>query len=75
MPTKVEIRLENPTLNAVLAIGYAYDNQRLTFLNSWGSSFGNDGYFYMPYDYIWNNKRTYGFQKIEEVSESRCCVS
>ena len=34
MPTKVEIRLENLTLHAVLVVGYAYDNQFITVLNS-----------------------------------------
>ena len=43
MRTKDEIRLENPTLHAVLAVGYDDDAQRITILNSWGSSFGNDG--------------------------------
>ena len=50
MPNKGEIRLENPTLHAVLAVGYDDDAQRITILNSWGSSFGNDGCFNMQYD-------------------------
>ena len=74
-PTEDEIRQEKPSLHAALAVGYDDGTQRITILNSWGRSFGNDGYFYMPYEYILNNKRVYDFRKIEEVSEGMCCVS
>ena len=60
MPTKDEILLENPTLHADLALGYD-DAQRITILNSWGRSFGNDEYFQMPYEYILNKTRAYFF--------------
>ena len=56
VPTKDEIRLEKPSLHASSTVGYADDTQRITILNSWGRSFGNDGYFYMPYECILNNK-------------------
>ena len=75
VPTDDEIRQEKPLLHTVLAVGYDDDTQRITILNSWGRSFGNDGYFYMPYEYILNNKRAFDFWKIEEVSEGICCVS
>ena len=74
VPTEDEIRQEDPSLHTVLAVGYDDDTQCITILNSWGSHFGNDGYFYMPYEYILNKKRAFDFWKIEEVSES-CCVS
>ena len=70
MPTEDEIRMENPSLHAVLAVGYDDVAQCITILNSWGSSFGKDGYFYMPYDYILNQQRAYDFWKIGEVGES-----
>ena len=47
MPNKRENRLENPTLHAVLVVGFDDDAQCITILNSWGNSFGNDGYLYM----------------------------
>ena len=75
VPTKDEIRQEEPSLHAVLAVGYDDDAQLITVLNSWGRRFGDDGYFYMPYEYILNKKRAFDFWKIEEVSESLCCVS
>ena len=74
MPTKDEIQLENPSFHADLALGYD-DAQRITFLNSWERSFGNDGYFYMHYEYILNKTRAYDFWKIEEFGESKCSVS
>lgn len=38
--------------HAVLAVGYNDETRYLTVRNSWGSSWGDRGYFYMPYDYI-----------------------
>ena len=71
MPTEKEIDRESPSLHAVLAVGYDDDARRITILNSWGSSFGDNGYFYMPYDYIVNKERAFDFWKIEEVGESQ----
>ena len=68
LPSEDDIRLEKPSLHAALAVGYDDGTQHITILNSGGISFGNDGYFYMPYEYILNNKRVYDFWKIEEVS-------
>jgi C1A family cysteine protease len=38
--------------HAVLAVGYDDAKQLFTFRNSWGSSVGDKGYFYMPYAYL-----------------------
>jgi C1A family cysteine protease len=38
--------------HAVLAVGYDDAKQRLTVRNSWGSGWGDKGYFYMPYEFI-----------------------
>ena len=70
LPTKDEIQLENPTLQGVLATGYDDDAQRITILNSWGSSFGNDGYFYMHYDYILNKNRLKTFGRLKKLVKS-----
>ena len=69
MPTEDEIQLENSSLHAVLAVAYD-DAQRFTILNSWGSSFGMEGYFFMHYGYILNKQQAYDFRKNEEVGES-----
>ncbi|MDB5097706.1 MAG: peptidase [Cyanobacteria bacterium RYN_339] len=37
--------------HAVLAVGYDDTKKLLTVRNSWGSGWGDKGYFYMPYDF------------------------
>lgn len=38
--------------HCVLAVGYDDKTQRLIVRNSWGTSWGDNGYFYMPYKYV-----------------------
>lgn len=38
--------------HAVLAVGYDKKTQRIIVRNSWGRSWGKDGYFTMPFEYI-----------------------
>lgn len=38
--------------HAVLIVGYDSDSQRFTAMNSWGSSWGLQGYFTVPFDYF-----------------------
>jgi len=38
--------------HAVLAVGYDDDRKLVKVRNSWGSNWGQKGYFWMPYDYI-----------------------
>lgn len=38
--------------HAVLAVGYDDDANVMIVRNSWGATWGMDGYFVMPYDYI-----------------------
>lgn len=38
--------------HAVVAVGYDNYTRLVTILNSWGSTWGCNGYFYMPYDFI-----------------------
>jgi C1A family cysteine protease len=38
--------------HAVLAVGYSDPDNRLTVRNSWGSSWGAQGYFFLPYEYL-----------------------
>ena len=53
--------------HAALAVGYDDNTRHITVLNSWGDSFGDKGYFYMPYDYITDPDRAFDFWKIAEV--------
>jgi len=38
--------------HAVLAVGYDDTKQALIVRNSWGKSWGQNGYFYLPYGYV-----------------------
>jgi C1A family cysteine protease len=38
--------------HAVLAVGYSDSKSQVIVRNSWGPSWGDKGYFYMPYEYM-----------------------
>lgn len=38
--------------HAILGVGYDDATQRFTIRNSWGSGWGDGGYFYLPYSYV-----------------------
>jgi len=40
--------------HAILVVGYNDTNQTITIMNSWGDSWGNKGFFTIPYSYITN---------------------
>jgi len=42
--------------HAVLAVGYSDPKGHLIVRNSWGPSWGDHGYFYMPYEYLTGTK-------------------
>ena len=68
MPSDQEIAsTHDPEMHGVLAVGYDDNTECITVLNSWGEHFGEKGYFYMPYKFIANSKRAFGFWKIEKV--------
>ena len=70
MPSDKEIAsTSEPDMHGVLAVGYNDNTQCITVLNSWGKSFGDKGYFYMPYKYISNPKLAHNFWKIEKSRE------
>ncbi len=66
MPAKHEKTLGG---HAVLAVGY--DNSDLCFIvrNSWGSGWGLNGYFKIPYAYLSNKNLASDFWTIESVTE------
>ena len=69
LPSVKEIEQNTPKLHTVLAVGYDDNKQCITVLNSWGKSFGAEGFFSMPYAYIIDPKRTFDFWKIEKITE------
>jgi C1A family cysteine protease len=42
--------------HAVVAVGYKETDKRFIARNSWGTSWGQQGYFTIPYDYLTNSK-------------------
>jgi len=42
--------------HAVLAVGYSDAKSHVIVRNSWGASWGDQGYFYMPYQYLTGSK-------------------
>jgi C1A family cysteine protease len=53
--------------HAVLCVGYDDSRQAFIVRNSWGASWGDAGYFYMPYDYLLNPNLASDFWMISFV--------
>jgi C1A family cysteine protease len=53
--------------HAVMCVGYDDDNQVFICRNSWGSSWGDHGNFYIPYDYLTNTDLASDFWTIRLV--------
>jgi C1A family cysteine protease len=53
--------------HAVCAVGYDDKKQYFIIRNSWGTIWGDHGYFYMPYDYILNKSLAADFWTIREM--------
>jgi C1A family cysteine protease len=49
MPKKTESLLGG---HAVMAVGYDDEKKYMIVRNSWGKNWGDNGYFYMPYEYF-----------------------
>jgi len=64
MPLKTEHLLGG---HAVCAVGYDDAIKRFIVRNSWGSTWGKEGYFTMPYEYLTNAKLASDFWTIRLV--------
>lgn len=53
--------------HAVMAVGYNDKQKCFIVRNSWGTGWGDKGYFYMPYEYITNNNLADDFWTIRLV--------
>lgn len=53
--------------HAVLAVGYNDVSRRFTVMNSWGTSWGNRGYFTMPYEYLLDSNLSDDFWVVQTV--------
>lgn len=54
--------------HAVMAVGYDDGKRMVTVRNSWGTGWGDKGYFYMPYEYITNPNLASDFWMIRTMS-------
>jgi C1A family cysteine protease len=54
--------------HAVLAVGYDDEDSLFICRNSWGSGWGDAGYFYMPYAYLLDNNLSGDFWTIRLVA-------
>jgi len=56
--------------HAIMCAGYNDDCQSLLCRNSWGSDWGMDGYFWMPYEFVLNPKHCHEFWQIDNFINS-----
>lgn len=64
MPAKSERALGG---HAIMAVGYDDERQVFIIRNSWGTGWGDKGYFYMPYAYIQNDNLCNDFWTLRQV--------
>lgn len=56
--------------HAVVGVGFDDDKQVFIVRNSWGSSWGDKGYFYMPYNFIVNEKYASDFWALRRTVDN-----
>jgi len=54
--------------HAILAVGYDHARRLLIFRNSWGRTWGDRGYGYLPYAFIGSSDLTWDFWTMRRVS-------
>jgi uncharacterized tellurite resistance protein B-like protein len=60
MPTGSETGRESHGGHAMLCVGYSDADEVFIIRNSWGPSWGDKGYCYMPYAYVMNAELNFG---------------
>lgn len=67
MPSKTESVLGG---HAVMAVGYDQSKKMFLVRNSWGSSWGLNGYFWMPFDYMTSANLASDFWVIQTITSA-----
>lgn len=61
-------REQNLGGHAVLCVGYNRTTRQYIMRNSWGESFGDKGYFYLPFDYLHSPQLADDFWTVSRLS-------
>lgn len=56
--------------HAVCAVGFDDNKQVFIVRNSWGDSWGDKGYFYMPYSFITNTSQCSDFWTVRKIKDT-----
>ena len=57
--------------HAILGVGFDDMTQRFKFRNSWGPTWGDGGYGYIPYAYLTDQNLATDFWTIRAITETR----
>jgi C1A family cysteine protease len=60
MPSAVEASRESHGGHAMVCVGYSDKDKLFIVRNSWGTEWGDQGYCYIPYEYLTNEKFNHG---------------
>jgi len=69
LPSRNEQVRETHGAHAMLCVGYSDRNEAFIVRNSWGSDWGDQGYCYIPYDYMTNTDLCFDCWAIQQVSD------
>jgi C1A family cysteine protease len=64
-PSKTDKRLGG---HAMVAVGYLDDSRHIIARNSWGTSWGDGGYCYVPYDYLLDPNLAWDFWTVTKAT-------
>jgi len=57
--------------HAVMAVGFDDEKEAVLVRNSWGASWGQDGYFWMPYEFISDSDMADDFWMVQTIDAER----
>jgi len=70
-PNLNEVESEQFSFHSLVIVGYSENEKHFLVRNSWGTAFGNNGYCYLPYQYVLDSrfcKAVYVFEEVVNLS-------